>query len=85
VNGFFSLTSKKVVIGVALIFHGHGRRKFLYFFFNLDALKKKKKKKGERREAWGQPSLYSLMQSKQKERKKALYVFSRILTIKLHS
>jgi len=46
---------------------------------------KKKKKKGERREAWGQPSLYSLMQSKQKERKKALYVFSRILTIKLHS
>jgi hypothetical protein len=78
VNGFFSLTSKKVVIGVALIFHGHGRRKFLYFFFNLDTLKKKKKKKGERREARGQPSLYSLMQSKQKERKKALDVFSRI-------
>jgi len=59
VNGFFSLTSKKVVIGVALIFHGHGRRKFLYFFFNLDALKKKKKKR-EKEDKHGDNLLFIL-------------------------
>jgi len=68
VNGFFSLTSKKVVIGVALIFHGHGRRKFLYFFFNLDALKKKKKKGRKKRSMGTTFSLFS--NAKQAKRKK---------------
>jgi hypothetical protein len=68
VNGFFSLSSKKVVIGVALIFHGHGRRKFLYFFFNLDALKKKKKKGRKKRSMGTTFSLFS--NAKQAKRKK---------------